>query len=146
MTISNCRDSRGVSRKLIGSDDEFNRLGSEGEVPNGVGFRAAINSIATAVAMGADSQGDVGGKGQPEGVGRGILANMDDLETIQVKELRPKPQLFFLVHSQDSQSSDWATTFLLILQMMHRSSYKSAKVAESHRTETCESLRPHCQV
>jgi hypothetical protein len=57
---------------------------------------------------------------------------MDDLEALPAKQGGPKLEVLFLVHSQDSQSPDWATGRLpAMLRIMHRSAYESAKVAQS---------------
>src|SRR5207253_7500604 len=61
------------ARKLVGPDDEFNRLGTHGEVPHGVGFRAAMDGITTAVTVRADAHTGCGNEGQAHGVRRSVV-------------------------------------------------------------------------
>jgi hypothetical protein len=98
---------------LIGADDEFNGLRAKGEVAHGAGFRAALDGITAVVTRRTDAQRDGGEEGQPDRIGRCALVKMDDLEAIQVKQLGPEVEVRLLVHSQDSQSVDWAMAPLL---------------------------------
>jgi hypothetical protein len=93
---------------LVDANDEFNGLGTKGEIANGVGFGAAMDRVASAVALGTDSQRKSRDESQPDGVRRSVLAKVNDLEAIQAKQLGPKLELLVLVHSRYSQSSDWA--------------------------------------
>ena len=90
------------ARKLVDPDDEFNGLGTNGEIAYGLVFRAAMDGITTAVTVRAEAQSGGGNESQAHGVSRCVVTNMYDLEAVQTKQLCPKLELSFLAHNLSS--------------------------------------------